>query len=64
MPDMETETVTLTEAASRLGVSRDTIREAINLGRLQTVLIGKRRRVTVASITKLIEGEANANQER
>jgi excisionase family DNA binding protein len=46
--------VTTVEAAQRLGCGRTTIYELISSGELETVTIGRLRRVPVAAITEYV----------
>lgn len=48
------ETITLNEAARRIGVTAQTVALAIKKGQLETVQIGNRRRVTVRSLERLM----------
>lgn len=46
--------VTTTEAAQRLGCGRTTVYELISAGELETVTIGRLRRVPVDAITEYV----------
>jgi excisionase family DNA binding protein len=57
-------TVSIQRAAERAGVSRHTIKEAIQLGQLQAVSLGHRRRILSASLEALLAGEMGPTSER
>ena len=48
---------TFNDAARRLGLSRSTIYQFVQDGRLETVRVNKVRRITLASIIKFAKGE-------
>jgi excisionase family DNA binding protein len=51
-------TITIKEAAARLGLSADRAYEAVKLGQIPTIPMGKRRVVPVAALNRLMNGEA------
>lgn len=53
----ETESVSMTEAARMLGVSKGRVSQLVKAGRLDTVLAGGRSRVTLASIEARAHGK-------
>lgn len=52
--DSDTRTVTYTEAAKRLGVSRPTVYRLVRAGRLRTVKLCGVNRVVLASLTDFV----------
>jgi len=52
----ECRTLTIAEAAARLGIHRQTVRAAIERGDLHAVRVGRRWLVPVAAIDELLEG--------
>ena len=54
-PKVEKLAYTYEEAAQALGVSESTIKRQAGLGKLDVVSIGRARRITVASINRLID---------
>ena len=48
--------LTIAEAASRLGIHRQTLRAAIERGDLRAVRVGRRWLVPLAAIDELLEG--------
>ena len=56
MPRMDIELLTLTEAARRIGISRDVVRDLINSGWIATIeLPGGSRRVPAQAVADWIE---------
>jgi excisionase family DNA binding protein len=51
--------VTKTEAADRLGISRETFRRMLIDGQLRTVRVGRRDVVRITDIERIIEGGRN-----
>ena len=47
-------TITVTEAARRLGIGRNTAYEAVRRGEIPTIRIGKRLLVPVSALDKLL----------
>ena len=56
-PSKQAVTLSIAEAASRLGIHRQTLRAAIERGDLRAVRIGRRWLVPVAAIDELLEGD-------
>lgn len=54
---MSTGLLTIQETAHRLGVSRPTVREMINLGQLRAVEVGRLRRVPAWQVENLLLGQ-------
>lgn len=52
----ECQALTITEAAARLGIHRQTLRAAIERGDVRAVRIGRRWLVPVAAIDELLRG--------
>ena len=48
-------TISITEAASRLGISRNTAYAAARAGQLPTIMIGRRILIPVSGLEKLLE---------
>jgi excisionase family DNA binding protein len=53
---IERRTVTITEAAKTLGVSRNKAYEAARRGEIPTIKIGKRILVPLAALERLLQG--------
>jgi excisionase family DNA binding protein len=53
-------TLTVTEAAQMLGISRGTAYEAARTGELPTVRMGRRRLVPVSALEELLSGAGAA----
>ncbi|RYG99882.1 MAG: helix-turn-helix domain-containing protein [Alphaproteobacteria bacterium] len=53
--DVERVLISVTEASKALSLGRTTIYELINDGRLETIKLGRRRLVKVASVHRLID---------
>jgi excisionase family DNA binding protein len=51
-------TVTVTEAAKRLGIGRNQAYEAVHRGQVPAIRIGKRILIPVAALDRLLNGEA------
>jgi excisionase family DNA binding protein len=51
------------EVATRLGVSRGTVYNFINAGKLEAVKIGKSRRVALSALQRFVEAEQKAAAE-
>lgn len=47
--------ITLTEAAQRLGVCRQTMRAAVNTGKIRTVTLNRRRLIPITELEKLVK---------
>jgi excisionase family DNA binding protein len=54
--DVERRTITITEAAKALGVSRNKAYEAAKRGEIPTIKLGKRILVPVAALERLLAG--------
>jgi len=52
----ECRTLTIADAAARLGIHRQTLRAAIERGDLHAVRIGRRWLIPIAAIDELLEG--------
>ncbi len=57
----ERRTMSIGEAAQRLGVGRSTLYEAANRGELPVLRIGRRRVVRCATVDRLLEDKAPAD---
>jgi excisionase family DNA binding protein len=55
---IERKTLTVTEAAKALGVSRNKAYEAVRRGEIPTIKIGKRILVPVAALERMLQGAA------
>jgi len=65
MPRMDIELLTLTEAARRIGISRDVVRDLINSGWIATIeLPGGSRRVPAQAVADWIERTAQTVQDK
>ena len=60
---MEPITLTVAAAGKVLGLGTTKLYELINEGALDTIKIGRRRLVTVASITRLVNAATGAERE-
>ena len=49
-------TITVTEAACRLGIGRNSAYEAVRRGEIPTIRIGKRILVPISALDRLLEG--------
>jgi excisionase family DNA binding protein len=49
--------LSIPEAASRLGIARSTVYEAIAAGRLRSIKLGRRRLVPESALGELVRGE-------
>lgn len=58
MPESDTRTVTYTEAARRLGLSRPTVYRLTRAGRLRTVALCGVNRVVLSSLTDFVNAGA------
>jgi len=56
-------TMTIQEAAQRLGIGRNSAYAAAHDGAIPTIKIGKRMVVPVAALDKMLSGEAPANDD-
>lgn len=56
IPSDEPIVISIAEAATRLGIHRQTLRAAIERGDLHAVRVGRRWLVPVAAIDQLLEG--------
>jgi len=56
------DTLTISETARRLGVSRDTVYLMIRKGQLTIVAVGARDRVLTASVERLLSGKESASE--
>lgn len=57
-PEADTRTITFTQAAKRLGVSRPTVYRLTRAGRLRTVALCGVNRVVLSSLTDFVNAEA------
>lgn len=58
MPETDTRTITFTQAAKRLGVSRPTVYRLTRIGRLRTVKLCGVNRVVLSSLTDFVNAGA------
>jgi excisionase family DNA binding protein len=56
LPKVRRKTLTVSEAAEALGVSRQQAYDAAKTGEIPTIKVGKRILVPVAAFNKLLEG--------
>lgn len=56
------QTLTVPEAAERLGISRNHAYEAARSGDLPTIKIGKRLLVPIAAFERMLSGEGKADK--
>ena len=56
-PEADTRTVTFTQAAKRLGVSRPTVYRLVRAGRLRTVRLCGVSRIVLASVVDFVNGK-------
>ena len=56
----ESLTITVEEAAQRLGIGRNTAYEAVQRGEIPSLRIGRRLLVPVAALERLLAGEGTA----
>ena len=59
-PEADTRTVTYTEAAKRLGLSRPTVYRLTRAGRLRTVKLCGVSRIVLSSVVDFVNGKENA----
>lgn len=59
-PEADTRTVTYTEAAKRLGLSRPTVYRLIRAGRLRTVKLCGVSRIVLSSVVDFVNCKGNA----
>lgn len=59
-PEADTRTVTYTEAARRLGLSRPTVYRLTCAGRLRTVKLCGVSRIVLSSVVDFVNGKENA----
>lgn len=55
----EKDTITISEAAKRLGIGRNTAYEAVKTGEIPVIKLGKRKVVPLKAFEKMLETGAN-----
>ena len=58
MEKVKRQTMTVEEAAKRLGIGRNTAYDAVRAGQIPSVKIGKRYLIPRAALERLLEGAA------